>query len=327
LITLYKADVVKDDNMAAPTRHHRYPSKTVCSNCGGHGHFFRECSEPITSYGLIAFRVPDPSFCLGQAVAAPDVSAPLGNPETPIEYLMIRRRDSLSFVEFMRGKYSLDRGDYIFELVKGMTAEEHRRLTTVPFDELWGQLWSGPLSRSYRNEYDVSYTLWLGLTTVGTRVQGRDRLCKLRDMIDMVGGTAWSSPEWGFPKGRRNARENDMACAVREFEEETGLRSNAFTVLRNLAPFDETFVGSNGVTYRHRYFLAMCNWDCHVSVRDTDAVQKREVGDIGWFTLDKTTALLRPSDETRKDVLRRVETMLRSYTPLIVKPGSAICVS
>jgi ADP-ribose pyrophosphatase YjhB (NUDIX family) len=310
--------------------HPREPSsKTVCSNCGGHGHFFRECPEPVTSYGLIAFRVPDASFCLGAAAAAAATAAeaPLADKALPIEYLMIRRRDSLSFVEFMRGKYSLDRGDYIFELVKGMTADEHRRLVTVPFPELWRQLWSGPLSRSYRNEYDTSITLWLGLTTVGTRVQGRDRLCKLRDMIEAVGNNAWATPEWGFPKGRRNARENDMACAVREFEEETGLRSNAFTVLKNLAPFDETFVGSNGVTYRHRYFLAMCNWDCHVSVRDTDAVQKREVGDIGWFTLDKTCSLLRPSDETRKAVLHRVETVLRTYTPLIVSPSSAICVS
>ena len=34
--------------------------------------------------------------------------------------------------------------------------------------------------------------------------------------------TNWITPEWGFPKGRRNYMETDNSCAIREFNEETG---------------------------------------------------------------------------------------------------------
>ena len=44
------------------------------------------------------------------------------------------------------------------------------------------------------------------------------------DLESLVKGsrTYWKTPEWGFPKGRRNYQENDLACALREFQEETG---------------------------------------------------------------------------------------------------------
>ena len=30
-----------------------------CTNCGGNGHVFRNCSAPVTSYGIIAMRYLD----------------------------------------------------------------------------------------------------------------------------------------------------------------------------------------------------------------------------------------------------------------------------
>ena len=49
---------------------------------------------------------------------------------------MVRRRDTLGFVEFMRGKYSLENIDYIKQLLQIMTRKE-RELITHTFDELW----------------------------------------------------------------------------------------------------------------------------------------------------------------------------------------------
>ena len=62
-------------------------TRTVyCNNCGNYGHNYQNCKYPITSNGLIVFRCND-----GE-----------------IQYLMIKRKDSLGFVEFMRGKYPLN---------------------------------------------------------------------------------------------------------------------------------------------------------------------------------------------------------------------------
>ena len=57
----------------------------VCNNCGKQGHMFHQCKLPITSYGIIAFRY---------------------NINNNVEYLMIRRKDSFGYIDFVRGKYT-----------------------------------------------------------------------------------------------------------------------------------------------------------------------------------------------------------------------------
>ena len=57
---------------------------SVCNNCGKQGHLFHQCKLPITSYGIILFR----------------------KSESGLQYLMIRRKDSFGYIDFIRGKYS-----------------------------------------------------------------------------------------------------------------------------------------------------------------------------------------------------------------------------
>ena len=72
-----------------------------CNNCGKIGHLFHQCKIPITSIGIIAFRIKD----------------------NKIEYLLIRRKDSISFVDFLRGKYNLNNKYYILKLISRMTKD------------------------------------------------------------------------------------------------------------------------------------------------------------------------------------------------------------
>ena len=54
-----------------------------CNNCGKNGHLFHQCKIPITSIGVILA----------------DISGP------EIKFLMIRRKDTLGYVDFIRGRY------------------------------------------------------------------------------------------------------------------------------------------------------------------------------------------------------------------------------
>lgn len=93
-----------------------------CNNCGKTGHSFYQCKLPITSYGIIAVRL---------------------NPRTAeLEYLMIRRKDTLGFIDFMRGKYSVYNKEYIMNMLKQMTVAEKARLQTQPFDQIWNEIWN-----------------------------------------------------------------------------------------------------------------------------------------------------------------------------------------
>ena len=70
-------------------------SNQFCNNCGKQGHVFNQCKLPTTSIGIVAFK----KF------------------EKINKYLMICRKDSLGFIEFLRGKYPLYNKNYIQSLI------------------------------------------------------------------------------------------------------------------------------------------------------------------------------------------------------------------
>ena len=59
-------------------------SKHYCNNCGNIGHLYRDCRHPILSYGIILY---DDSI------------------KEDVKIIMIERKDSISYIEFLRGKY------------------------------------------------------------------------------------------------------------------------------------------------------------------------------------------------------------------------------
>ena len=94
-------------------------NKIICGNCGKIGHIYKNCKFPVMSLGIIAFKYENSSF----------------------KYLLIRRKDTLGFVEFLRGKYNINDRNYILNLFKEMTQNEVKRILSDDFDTLWKQLW------------------------------------------------------------------------------------------------------------------------------------------------------------------------------------------
>lgn len=249
-----------------------------CVNCGKRGHSFRDCKEPTASFGIIATQKRDELY-----------------------YLLIRRRDSLGYVDFLRGKYSLTDRSYIETLLHQMTTEERNRLLTTPFDKLWTNLWNGQKTRQFRNEHDAAKRTFETLKTTGD-VEGRQLAKYIADAP-----TKWSEPEWGFPKGRKCQHESDKSCAIREFCEETGL-SNKDLELFDMSPETEEYKGTNGIHYKHTYFIGSCQ--SGVSVNPSNHVQMREVGGIGWFPFHEAYLLIRESNPEKRAVLGRVHARL-----------------
>jgi hypothetical protein len=42
---------------------------------------------------------------------------------------------------------------------------------------------------------------------------------------------------------------------------------------------------------------------------------RREIGNLGWFTLEEALQKIRPENVEKKEVLIRVSTILRNYCP------------
>lgn len=249
---------------------------SACSNCGRAGHFFRECREPITSLGILGFR----------------------RHTTGIQWLLVRRRVSIGFIEIMRGKYENRDSACIQALIDQATLEERELLLTKGFADLWRDLWNGPASRRYQAEYEQSKAKFDVLRIRGTLAT----LCK-------ASTTAWTEPEWGFPKGRRSSTESELTCALRETYEEAGVRRQDLRVLDG-PPLMEEYRGSNGICYRHRYWLAEAPATLEVRMDNTNVDQRREISDVRWCSTEEAVALIRPYNKEKLAVLAAGNKML-----------------
>lgn len=255
-----------------------------CNNCGNKGHIFYQCKQPITSVGIIVFRK---------------------NEQGQNDYLMIRRKDTIGYVEFMRGKYNIYSKIYLINLISEMTIDEKQRILTNDFDTLWKQLWGDDINTQYRGEEKVSREKFDSLKQ-GILIN--DTEYSIESLIN-VSETKWSETEWGFPKGRHNNQEKDLLCALREFEEETGYSRIAINILQNVLPFEEIFTGSNYKSYKHKYYVAVME----NVLEKTTSYQRTEVSKMEWKTYNESLQLIRPYNLEKKDALTRVETMLNTY--------------
>jgi ADP-ribose pyrophosphatase YjhB (NUDIX family) len=290
-----------------------------CSNCNKLGHYFRECKEPITSYGIIAYRIKQ-TLGPDDKVIEPAVLTGISDPHTingldnkQIEFLLIQRKDTLGYVEFMRGKYSVSNVDYIQSLFQQMTHSEIKRLCDEPFETLWHSLWNNQMSRQYKQEYENA------LSKYNLLKEGNIQLC-YKSLADYIKDCSmlWTTPEWGFPKGRRGNRESEITCALREFTEETGLHESQCILIKNLMPIEENFLGGNRLQYRHRYYLAYCKQTTEVQIDASNIVMNREIGDIGWYTYEKAMNLIRPYNIEKRQILSVANEILSNY---IILPG------
>ena len=262
-------------------------NENYCNNCGKSGHLFHQCKMPITSIGIIAFRI---------------------NNDKNIEYLLIRRKDTLGFIDFLRGKYSLINKEYILNMLKQMTILEIDNLLEYNFDKLWNKLWGNNNISKYKNEENISREKFNNLVK-GVHID--NQFFSLKTLIDHIKqNNVWTEPEWGFPKGRRNFMEKDYECALREFTEETGYDNKLIKNVNNLLPFEEIFTGSNYKSYKHKYYLGNMSYENTIN---TDCFQQSEVSKMEWKTIDQCLLCIRPYNLEKINVLKNINNIINNH--------------
>ena len=255
---------------------------TFCNNCGKIGHLFHQCKIPITSIGIIAFRKTEDDY----------------------EVLLIKRKDSLAFVDFMRGKYNLEDKKYILNTFEQMTIGERNKLLNSDFQSLWNYLWGIKIALQYKNEEKVSNNKFNKLKE-GYKIN--NEFINLETIINEC-KNRFVEPEWGFPKGRRNFQEKDIMCALREFEEETGYNKTDVLTLNNIIPLEEIFTGSNYKSYKHKYFLGFMN----NNNKPKSIFQTYEISKIEWVSVNIASDYLRDYNFEKKNILVELNNLLKT---------------
>jgi len=163
--------------------------------------------------------------------------------------LMIRRKHSFSYVEFLRGKFSINDTQYIHNLFSKMTKEEIEKIQKINnFTNLRKDLGMENKKKYYKNEYEMAEMKFNYLL----------KLNILEPIINNIlkNEVTNSEPEWEIPKGKRQNRETDLQCAMREFSEESGINVNCLRIFKNVLPLEEIYTGTNGINYKNTYFFA-----------------------------------------------------------------------
>jgi 8-oxo-dGTP pyrophosphatase MutT (NUDIX family) len=261
-------------------------SKTLnqCNNCGKAGHLFHQCKSSITSYGIIVCR---PSL-------------------NGLEFLMLRRKDSYGYIDFIRGKYSPYNIYQIQNIVNEMSNYEKQQILTNSFEELWKNMWGETASLNQYNIEETASSKKFELIRNGVIVN--DSIVSLKDIIKKS-HTNWNETEWEFPKGRRNYKEKDLECALREFEEETGISQMQITIIENIMPFEEIYIGTNHKSYKHKYYLAYSN-----DLKETlNNFQPTEVSKLEWKTIDQCLESIRPYNLEKIKLIKNINKVLQEY--------------
>jgi len=224
----------------------------VCKNCGKYGHILNKCKFPVMSCGVLLFREIN----------------------NDLEFLMVNRKMSYGFHDFMIGSYSKYNINQIQISINEMSIYEKNIILN---NEKWLKHWETTIAKNTLVQPDLQFI-----------------------QLVYASSTNWNETEWEFPKGRRKNLEWDIDCSVREFEEETGIPRTAINIINNIDFVTETFVGSNGKKYTNKYICAKWNGTQDIGNNfDTNEIQ-----DVKWFNTTDIFKIIRPYNKEKLKMIK-----------------------
>jgi len=266
----------------------KYFRPQTCRNCGITGHLYKDCIHPIMSFGIICYKIDE---------------------NKDIKYLMIQRKDSLSFMEFIRGKYNNTDINYLHQLISSMTINEKKMIETKDFDEIWNYAW-------YQNVVAI-----IKPTIEYMDSKNKFNILKSNNLLQSLINESLNNhqeQEWGFPKGRRKLKESDINCAIREFCEETQLTKIDIKIIEDIEPFEELFFGTNNVLYKHTYYIGkIIDNDIKISVDTTCMEQMREVRDLNWYSYIEALQHIKSHNVERQQIIEKTHKVIQKYENIL----------
>lgn len=233
--------------------------------------------KSIRSYGIILFRIKN----------------------NEPEYLMVCRKSTYCYVDFLLGKYNDKNTEYLKFMIQNMTYNERNSIVSNNFERLWMELYS--YSRPAKGAF---------FDFVSTKFR---KVINQFLLLNSSVACKYKHPEWGFPKGRPNNSEDPVDCANRELYEETRIQKGSYKIVQNILPFEERYVGTNGVAYRNVFFLAEALNNCNAYLDKSNSAQSREIGYIKWATAESALRLFRNHEESKRSVINHIHESILSY--------------
>ncbi len=196
--------------------------------------------------------------------------------EKQLKVLLGTKRFSYALNEIAQGKYTADRAE-LAKKFDNMYLEDKLVVASMTFDYIWYRVW---LNFNRTSAYYTSKSKFESTFLV-------DNGNMLRRLIEH----SKNKPRvWEVPKGRKkNRSEADINCAMREFQEETGMTSRMYKLYTDMKR-TYTFT-DNGITYVNTYYLAFTRTPISPEISLKNKEQVDEIGELKWMNIDEIRAV------------------------------------
>lgn len=216
------------------------------------------------------------------------------------EILMIKKRATYAFVDFIRGRYNPENQSELAYTFNQMTINEKIMIKSCNFDTIWNYCWGrSPEKPSEKGMYNRSSKKFKELVSMdnGEKI---DNLIKRSTHGELL---------WEIPKGRIHKNELPLQTAIREFEEETGVKPDAYQLLPDEGTIEYTFTDNN-VKYKYIYYLAIINRSAHPRYDFNNEHMILEVVDIKFLP---ATAVQQFNNNRLHQTVRIIIKKLKKY--------------
>ena len=254
----------------------------ICNNCGMRGHMSRDCNKPIRSYGVILLK---------------DI-------EKESKIVLINRKDSVCYIDIIRGRYNIHSNNKLKLLFSRITIDEYNKLVNDTFENIWKDLW---VITEVVNNSDYNYC--------------KNKYTELIKIIDTFKDLPiYKETEWEIPKGKQNKNELYHISAKRELEEETNIKEEDYELIINLSSISEIFIGEDDVNYEIIYYIGICKNDSNIKINKNNSNQINEVKDIGLFTKKDALSKIRHYNTSKLNIINNIFEFIDKYkNDLILK--------
>ena len=114
-------------------------------------------------------------------------------------------------------------------------------------------------------------------------------------------------------------RNEPKNTATREFYEETRINKHDIQILENINPFEEIFFGTNGIMYKHVYYIAkLINEDLEVKVDENCIEQIREIRAIKWYNSSEVISHIKSYYIERIELFKFANKKILEYEKLLI---------
>lgn len=191
------------------------------------------------------------------------------------EILMVKKRYSYEFIEFVKGNYSIKNKQKLRSSFGKMLAEEKNILLSFNFELIYFYAF-------FIKKETMNFRSLKKYTELETKFINS---FSYDSLLTLLTGTKSINYIWEFPKGRGETGESELRSAMRELEEETNLINYNF--LYN----EEPLICVLENKYKYVLYHAICDNNFNPLFIKTE---NHEIIESEWMSLEKAKLIVSP---------------------------------